>query len=341
MVRLAVDARSRRGISLVELLVVVAVIAALVGMLVPAVQAAREAARRTSCGNNLRQLALAVQGYESARGRLPAAAAVATGTDSAACHGCWDPWAEAGEAEATYLVTEGRGGTSWMLEILPHLGAAMIHDRWNRETNVAGNSAVAQMTLSGLLCPTRRTGLRADRGDHESLLLATWAGGATDYGGCHGRHKGFEDDVATEHHRFADRGPNPQFTEGPFRPNTGVSLAAVLDGLSNQILLGELQRLRPGSGTTGAAADTATSQDGWAVGGSATLFTTAPVSGRQGISNGHFEAAGSDHSGGSIFAMADGAVRFIDDTIDAANSTSVYPLLGSIRDGEVASLAGH
>ncbi|MEY3204655.1 MAG: hypothetical protein RLZZ21_986, partial [Planctomycetota bacterium] len=48
--------RRRVGMTLVELLVVVAVLAALVALLLPAVQSAREAARRTSCMNNLRNV---------------------------------------------------------------------------------------------------------------------------------------------------------------------------------------------------------------------------------------------------------------------------------------------
>lgn len=62
----------RRGMTLVELLVVMAVVGALIGLLVPAVQMAREAARRTSCGGNLRQLAVAAQLFEAARRHLPA-----------------------------------------------------------------------------------------------------------------------------------------------------------------------------------------------------------------------------------------------------------------------------
>lgn len=65
--------RRNPGFTLVELLVVIAIIGVLVGLLLPAVQAAREAARRMSCGNNLKQIGLAIHNYESAYKNLPPA----------------------------------------------------------------------------------------------------------------------------------------------------------------------------------------------------------------------------------------------------------------------------
>src|SRR5271155_4948443 len=59
------------GFTLIELLVVIAIIAVLIALLLPAVQAAREAARRAQCVNNLKQIGLAIQNYESAQGVYP------------------------------------------------------------------------------------------------------------------------------------------------------------------------------------------------------------------------------------------------------------------------------
>lgn len=61
----------RRGLTLVEVLVVIAVIGILVGLLLPAIQSARSSGRRSQCANNLKQLGAAVQQFHERNGTLP------------------------------------------------------------------------------------------------------------------------------------------------------------------------------------------------------------------------------------------------------------------------------
>jgi len=65
------DREFRPGFTLLELIVVLFVISVLVSLLMPAVQNAREAARRAACGNNLRQIGIALHNYGSETGYVP------------------------------------------------------------------------------------------------------------------------------------------------------------------------------------------------------------------------------------------------------------------------------
>jgi prepilin-type processing-associated H-X9-DG protein len=91
---------------LVELLVVIAIIGILIGMLLPAVQQVREAARRSSCSNNLKQLALAFHLHQDVNNKFPnAMTRPANG---------WGP--------AQF------GGISWSAYLLPFMEQTALHD---------------------------------------------------------------------------------------------------------------------------------------------------------------------------------------------------------------------
>ncbi len=347
------DSGSRHGFTLAELLVAIAIIATLAGLLLPGIQAAREAARRTHCGSNVKQIALAVLAYELQNGYFPAATKT---TDQAACQDCFDPWFEASRAPGSFAPGT-KHGTSWLLEVLPFLEQKTLADRWDWQTNVLGNAALAQTDIRVLYCPSRRSGIRTGSDDHLNLLDPAWRGGGTDYGGCYGRLHGFVSEIA-ERHRFYDMSdttvtpytptataPQVQHSsgllDGIFHATLRQADTAAQDGLSNVILIGELQRLRPTAVATENEASRRTSYDGWAVGGVATLFSvsTDPERGNPGgLNNLFFASPGSEHAGGANFAMGDGSVRFVSEFVDAKDNAAVLPLLGSIRDGNIASI---
>jgi prepilin-type N-terminal cleavage/methylation domain-containing protein/prepilin-type processing-associated H-X9-DG protein len=106
--------RTRVGFTLVELLVVIAIIGVLVGLLLPAVQAARESARRMSCSNNLKQIALADLSYEGAYGNFVPAR---LGPDSS------------GSREMMRLITAvERSGASGFVMILPFIEQQALYN---------------------------------------------------------------------------------------------------------------------------------------------------------------------------------------------------------------------
>src|SRR5262245_5967009 len=83
-------ASKQRAFTLVELLVVIAIIGILVALLLPAIQSARESARRTQCGNNIKQFALSLLNYHNVNKSFPAGSycPAPSGVDCLAIYSC-------------------------------------------------------------------------------------------------------------------------------------------------------------------------------------------------------------------------------------------------------------
>jgi prepilin-type N-terminal cleavage/methylation domain-containing protein/prepilin-type processing-associated H-X9-DG protein len=345
-----------KGFTLVELLVVITIIGILIALLLPAVQAAREAAHRAQCQNNLKQIGLALHNYGSANKVFPPGticSSAPTGT----------PLMYAVKAEAGNTSGTGLHGTSFLLRILPYIEGESMAANWNYKTNVLGNQAIASRDIRSFYCPTRRTSVRPGI-DSDILLVTSWSGGGTDYGGCVGRHAG----LMTSHAGTQGVPPNTGGVYAPEQPplttvqppystqmgaedgvkqwgifgrvNASTTFGEISDGLSCTIATGEMQRIRADYPQfANLSSPPPNSDDGWAVGNDATLFSTGIDSTTAAantigcvagvMNNGIYSAPGSKHPGGANFGIADGSVRFIGETSDI----SVFALRGSMADG--------
>ena len=316
-----------RAFTLVELLVVIAIIGVLIGLLLPAIQSAREAGRRAACQNNLHQIGLALQNHVSSRQFFPAGCLCKSVVNNQATK--WDTWADA----SSISLGLGLQGCSWMLQILPYMEYNRLYSQWDFRRSVMGNTNIAGTDVKEFYCPSRRGGLRPH--DTDFMLDQFYKGGGNDYGGCVGRINGWDNQV-TYHHNYADEnslGP-PAPLRGIFaRANVSTKLSEIVDGTSHTIAIGELQRLVPRASSD--HPEWETTYDGWAFGGSATLFATATDASHDnpgGMNNWFFESPGSLHPGGANFGLADGSVVFLSENMTSTDNKSVFPLLGSMAD---------
>ncbi|HBE67707.1 MAG TPA: hypothetical protein DDW52_06115 [Planctomycetaceae bacterium] len=327
---------SRAGFTLVELLVVIAIIGILVGLLLPAVQAAREAARRMSCSNNLKQIALASHNFESAYKRFPPG--FIGGTANEIANG--RHWNSTRNSYVGHLVY-----------LMPFMEATALYQPFSQKRNLSPDGNIdrvdtsmrwqyagwwrgeyqtedlwdeSQFRLSMFLCPSdeaeagldtfwaltpSRTGISA------WSFVGDWdIFGKTNYLGCAGQ---LGQGVASRLPRI-----------GIYHSRSKSTFGTISDGSSNVIAFGEV---------TGNFDDN--------VRASGRLHSFAWMTGPQ-VTEWHRDVYGnanktdwylftSRHAGGlTQFAMGDGSVHALSRTIDA----ELFINLSAMRDGAVAQL---
>jgi len=308
------------GFTLVELLVVITIIGILIALLLPAVQAAREAARRAQCGNNMRQIGLAVLSYESSQGMLPAGAYL-TSTD-------WD-WDK--------LLARG----SILIRLLPYMEQQPLYDQfdlstWTDYRTVKGSTTIyiGATVVSTYMCPSDTSPLVGDNGMAKHNYSACVGPMALIDSGDSCSCPSYD---SVNKYALAAYCP-PGSGVGVFSRNSAnCPLAAIRDGLSNTIFFGEVL---PGCSGHQSA--------GWAVtnngnGMSSTLipinFNSCDNSSSDGCHrpcNWNMELGfKSNHPGGAMFVFGDGAVHFLNENIDHQN----YQYLGAKADGKPSQLS--
>jgi len=327
----------RRGYTLIELLVVIAIIATLIGLLLPAVQKVREAASRMTCGNNIKQLALACHTYGDANGGLPPGVLMDR----------YNGWPYSNNV-----------GPNWIILLLPQFEQGNLYGQYSASiglwlktgatTQDGGWLGLRGTVLKPLLCPSdsfnsvtctsniRNSGGGWARGNYAANLgpvhsMISYQNGVSVFGSLYGLT-----------------------AQGPFTIVTGTgprrsgSIDRIADGSSNTILLNEVRAgtdasdprgvwafgLAGSSITVGNAdGDCTTPNDRNLLSDDIQDGTSRPDLGMGAyrIGNNVQAQARSLHTGGVQSAMADGSVRFIRNSIDQRS----WFLLLSSADGQV------
>ncbi len=232
---------NRRGFTLLELLVVIAIIAVLIALLLPAVQSAREAARRAGCVNNLKQIGLALLNYEQAMGVFPPG--YISAVDRTILNACDQ------DAENAASVDLGTGW-AWGSLILPYLEQQPVYNSINFSLSVAyrQNDTVSLTPLSVYLCPSdfgpSTIPVYSDPPDpaqpgtyDASHIVDTLSRG--NYVGMYGIGELCANSGANDVPNNNGTGDPLGQHAGIFYRNSATKIAAITDGTSNTIAVGE------------------------------------------------------------------------------------------------------
>jgi len=222
------------GMTLVEILVVIAIIATLIGLLLPAVQAARESARRVQCGNHIRQFATAWTAHHASHGHFPG--------------GGWG-WEWVGDPDRGF----GRGQPgAWIFSILPYIEQEPL---WSMAAGISDTATkrqklteMCQTPLPILHCPSRRPAKLTLAKGHwappnanrvREVAKTDYAANCGSSGHVDWVHPANTANGESEQWWAANGEPLFQKLNGVSGSGALINSAHITDGLSNTYLVGE------------------------------------------------------------------------------------------------------
>lgn len=317
--------------TLVELLIVIAIIGLLVALLLPAVQGVREAARRLHCGNNVRQLVIAMQGYHQANGTFPSASLSTTPGNRSSLN---------------------NPTTHWTMLIWPYVELKTLADAYDWQVSFRGGSTqTAADAVNGKIfrtrialyeCPSDVAGIYANQPN----IPTTDGYTRSNYCGCASPDGSIMEKNRPENDGFDENPPcnsinNPATKKALFNWTIARSAAHVRDGTSNTVAISEViagpsgtPDLRGAWWTDLGCVYTHNRTPNSAVPDQMLNIdycnpAKAPCTGGPCWST-LMIAARSKHLGGVNAGLADGSVRFVADAVNAAAWIS----LASIDSGD-------
>lgn len=292
----------RRGFTLVELLVVIAIIGVLVALLLPAVQAARESARRTQCSNNLKQMGIGLHNYHDTYLVFPFG------------------WSNRGQGWNTCLLP--------FIEQQPLWNTLQWAEANNWDTDNTPNERACETKIKVYRCPSAAIPEHVNNQGIPKRVPACYRGVASS--------TATSDDPSTSSN---GRHLELKDLEGIFFGDSDVKFKNITDGTSNTMMVGECY--------WDDFSQDGNQMDFWYIGSpqidpwpSATEFsefvgsTGVPINARTVTgTSGYIKELSftSFHPAGTLFTYADGSVRFITYSVEAAT----YKALGSRDGGEV------
>ena len=315
--------RSNKGFTLVELLVVIAIIGILVGMILPAVQAAREQARRTSCLNKVRNVALACVSYESANQQFPAA--------------------------------NSNGGESFLVRILPMIEQGGLYDSF-RATDTSGGMdprvPLSMNLIDTFICDST-TQVQSEANSFGGTFTSHYASSAGPVSlGTSGPYtvdNGFALELSGNDNGMVGlRGLfSPTNSSNAFATATkrGVRTSDVTDGMSNTLAITETSRSTSDSGdrtfgirrprwTHGAERAGGDNRLNWSRCIARQINTFDVGEGSNQTAQPHHELCiSSNHPGGANVANGDGSTHFVSEDTDLV----VLQAVAGIDEGDVAN----